>query len=232
MNAKKISSVRVVRWILDFILYTGGTMTVVSIVLLLFVGSPGQGYWSKSPWPVTMRFGAGHSLVLADANPHEPLFNKEWYVSVMPMRAMLMIMHNKNVVIILFDVAWYLLLYGMMFMIAYNMRKIFINMESGDFFDEKTPIRLRMIGWTIIIMSLLRSLLTYLYGLYTASLINNFPTIVAKTGADSFTKPVQVITGPLIDIPFEQLFIGITIIALAMAFQKGLNLKQEQALTV
>jgi hypothetical protein len=105
-------------------------------------------------------------------------------------------------------------------------------MEAGEFFDQKTPMRLRLIGWTIIVASLLRSLITYMFGIYTTSLITAIPSVVKTTVADPLGKPVAVYTGPFIDIPSSSLLIGAVILALAFAFQKGLELKQEQSLVV
>ena len=228
----KITSIRIVRWILDVILYTGGT--IIGLLILLTFGNQFMGigvYASTSQWPVKMIFGGSNGLSLTLIDAHKNL-ETQYLIEMVPTRAFLQLICPLNFMLIGFDVVWLLLTYGTVILIAYILRKIVLHMESNDFFDQQTPDRLRLISWTIMGTSVLKSVLTYLYGLYTASMINAIPTVLKASVVNSNGKPVALSTGPFIDIPYEQLFIGAVILALAIAFQNGLDLKQEQSLTV
>ncbi|MGE5313536.1 MAG: DUF2975 domain-containing protein [Acidobacteriota bacterium] len=227
----KINAIEIVRAILDFIVFTGGTMTVLMIAAVIFNFFVGTIYSSVATWPVRMSVGNGSSLALTEIEAGKPL-GDQFIARVRPDQSHLMMTPGRNYALLGFDLLWVLLVDGSLFIVAYFMRKIFMAMQANDFFDQHTPARLRIIGWTIILSSILKSVGTYVYGRYTASLINSSAALQETTGLYSHGKPLPLSTLPFIDIPNEKLFIGIAILALAIAFQKGLDLKQEQALTV
>jgi Protein of unknown function (DUF2975) len=227
----KMNAIQIVRAILDFIVFTGGTLTVLMIAAVIFNFFFGNIHSSMATWPVRMSVGHGASLALTEIQAGKPL-GDQFIARVMPVQSHLMITSPRNYSLLGFDILWVLLVDGALFIVAYVMRKIFIAMQMNDFFDQQTPARLRIIGWTIIISTVLKSVATYFYGRYTSSLINYSVSIQETSGANSIGKPLVLYTLPVIDIPSEKIFIGIAILALAIAFQRGLDLKQEQSLTV
>lgn len=80
--------------------------------------------------------------------------------------------------------------------------------------------------------SLLQTLVTFLYGLYCSSQLHALPESVRGTVQDALGRPLAVTMAPVIDFAPFTLFLGIVMFALAIAFQKRLDLKQEQSLTV
>jgi len=227
----KMNAIQITRTILDFIVFTGGTLTVFMIAAVIFNFYVANIHSSITTWSVRMSVGHGTSLALTEIETGKPL-GEQFTARVMPGQSHLMMTSARNYTLLGFDMLWVLLVDGALFIVAYVMRKIFIAMQMNDFFDNQTPARLRIIGWTIIASSVLKSVATYFYGRYTSSLINYSTALQETSGANSLGKPLALSTLPVIDIPNEKIFIGIAILALAIAFQKGLDLKQEQALTV
>jgi hypothetical protein len=228
----KASSIRIVKWILNLIIYTGGTVTALSFILMTGVNVMAKTVnASTSLWPVRMFLSDNNFFRITMIDIHRSM-DTQFSATVIPTRAILQTIGPKDFILIGFDYAWILLSYGTIVLIAVIMQKIIIHMESNDFFDQHTPLRLRMIGWTIIITSIAKSLLTYVYGLYTSSLISAIPSNLKSTVTNPQGKSVTLLTGPLIDISYDQIFIAVIIFTLAIAFQKGLDIKQELSLTV
>jgi hypothetical protein len=228
----KVTPIFIVRWWLDIIVFVGGTMIALLVILRLGLHLFGVNtYISQSEWPVKIIFGQHNAIPLSIIDSHKPA-DGQILIQAIPTSASLQLISPMNFVLIGFDIVWMLLTYGTVLLIAYLMRKIFLQMESNNFFDPMTPVRLRLIGWTMIAASLMKSLFTYLYGLYATSIVAAVPSTMKATVLNPVGKPESIVLGPLVHISFDQLLIGTVILALAIAFQKGLDLKQEQSLTV
>jgi hypothetical protein len=230
----KKSPVSTVRLLLDIALYGVGALSVLAALLVIGVHIYiHQGFDSESHWPVKLIFKADSHLPLTRVDIHQSA-GSQIYMGAQPSSVYLSVVREpKDFIIVGFELAWLVLTFGTFFLIVYLLRKIFIPMDSNEFFDQKTPARLRMLGWVIIVTSLVRSIVTYLYGLYTSSLLNSLPESMRAVMPDLMGRPmVASYIEPIIDLSPRTLFFGLVMFALAIAFQKGLDLKQEQSLTV
>jgi len=229
----KKGPVRKIRQLLDFALFFGGVAFVLFVLLFIVLHISRQsGSYPSAHWPVKLLFkGITHiPLTQVDINRSA---GSQMYIGAQPSRAYLAVVREPEDGILLgFELAWLVLTFGTFFLIVYLLRKIFVPMESNEYFDQKTPARLRMLGWIIIVTSLVRTVMTYLYGLYTSSLVNNLPERARAILPDPVGRLVTTFIDPIIDLAPFTLFFGLVMFALAIAFQKGLDLKQEQSLTV
>lgn len=224
--------VRKVRQMLDAALFGGAAFMLLT---LIFIASHSAGYSERFPdthWPVKLMFKGFSHIPLTQVDIHQPA-GSQMYIEAQPSSVYLSVVRErKNGILLGFELAWLILTVGTFFFIVYLLRKIVIPMDSNEFFDQKTPARLRMLGWVIIVTSLARSLVTYCYGLYASSLVNNIPEAARAVIPDPVGRPVTPFIEPVVDIAPFTLFFGLVMFALAIAFQKGLDLKHEQSLTV
>lgn len=230
----KKGPVHKLRQVLDVLFFSGGAMAVVLMLLQIYLlaYSGGRSLPGSTEWLVQLNFSGFTHLPLTRIDPQQPA-SSQMYADAIPTSAHLLVVREKiDLILIGFQFAWLLLAYGTFILIVYLLRKIFIRMDSNEFFDPLTPGRLRMLGWTIIISSLLHTTVNYLYGYYTSSLLKSVPFVMKYRMLDSIGNPVSVESSPLLNLHPYTLFIGAVMFALAVAFQHGRDLKQEQSLTV
>ena len=102
-------------------------------------------------------------------------------------------------------------------LIIFHLRKIFATIVSGDPFSMENSKRIRLIGWAVIVASVLKALLSFLIGLYFSTLIN---------------LPGLTLTANMRLEDLSGVFVGVIILILAEVFQHGARLQEESNLTV
>jgi len=96
--------------------------------------------------------------------------------------------------------------------VLYLLMRILEPAGIGEPFHLKTPSRLQMMGWAVVVSSLLRTV-------FCAKLLN----------MGSVTEPGAWISWA---IDFDAIFMGILLVVLAEGFRRGYALKTESELTV
>ena len=102
-------------------------------------------------------------------------------------------------------------------LIIFHLRKIFATIAGGDPFSMENSKRIRLIGWAVIVASVLKALLSFLIGLYFSTLIN---------------LPGLTLTANMRLEDLSGVFVGVIILILAEVFQHGARLQEESNLTV
>jgi hypothetical protein len=102
-------------------------------------------------------------------------------------------------------------------LIIFHLRKIFTTIAGGDPFSMQNSKRIRVIGWSVVAVSVLKALLSFFLGLYFSTLID-LPglTLIANMRLEDFGG----------------VFVGVIILILAEVFQHGARLQEESNLTV
>ena len=100
--------------------------------------------------------------------------------------------------------------------VLYQLRRVFGTLAAGDPFVRENATRIRMIGFAVLGMELVRVLVLSAQAYYLRA---NF----------SFTG-IQLRTLPHPDLGV--LFLGLVLLVIAEVFRQGADLREEQSLTV
>ncbi|MBU8891756.1 MAG: DUF2975 domain-containing protein, partial [Bacteroidales bacterium] len=100
--------------------------------------------------------------------------------------------------------------------IIYFLRKIFSSLKTGVFFKKCNGEFIKKIAYAVLILSILPEFISYLLGSHIAK------TIELK----------DVILHAEFELDFRSVFLGFLIFAMAKAFIRGAEIKEENELTI
>ncbi|MCK5169571.1 MAG: DUF2975 domain-containing protein [Bacteroidales bacterium] len=100
--------------------------------------------------------------------------------------------------------------------IIYLLRKIFSSLKTGVFFNRSNGEYIKKIAYTILVLALLPELVSYLI---ESHVTNNI-------------ELANVVIRAKFNLDFRTIFLGLLIFAMAKAFIRGAEIKEEHELTV
>ena len=100
--------------------------------------------------------------------------------------------------------------------IIYFLRKIFSNLKAGVFFNKSNGEYIKKIAYTILILAIVPEIMSY----------------IIESNVTHNIELANVVIRAKFNLDFRTIFLGLLIFAMAKAFIRGTELKEENDLTV
>ena len=213
-TGKRSMAVKVIKGILDILWYVGIAITIIGVPTWFIISSNIGALICATEInldPQAAQFEvesrtSGSSLLIKDHHSLEPEMDIHGHI----------ILRSPNVLYAILFMGIVFVDLALMLAILYLLRKLFSGLKQGSSFTAESVGYIRKVGLLIFLGTLGEYMLEF-------SLLHYFDTLVVTSGLK-----IRLGFHP----PYETLFFGLVMMAIAEWFRHGVELEEEKALTV